>query len=621
VRRDLGETARNWWRRHWRDLAWTWVVGLAVSVAVTLASFWGYVVPGETQILDLLQRLQRDRDAPEVVIVAVDEASFQAVGARQPVSRRHLASVLRGLQRSGAAVVGLDIILDTPTTDDDDAALARAIVDFADGGTSRVVVATIPSLAPPFATPEFRAVVPGGSPDGPRDADDHIVRNVQLLLARTDEAGRTSFEPAFSLVVADRVLGPERDRLARVVEAGAGPLPLARWQPDRQDFTADAPPLEVSGAETRRINFVGRRGSFATVPSHVVAAAGESEAHVAEDNPFRGRIVLVGETFTASRDNQPTPYGAMDGVEIHANVVHMLLTRTILVPHHWARALALQALFVTGAGLVLVLLPGKLGKVVCFLGAVLLSVPASYRAFERGGHVLSFVLPVFAEGYMRKYKGARQGDLVRRTAERIGLGAPTRPAVPRPSGAARDVSVLVADVVGATDHLASLPDGEASRFLEEFAGAMRDPILARGGSFEGPIGERTVAVFDAADHVQAAVRAALELRAALHRLAERWGGPEPGSRGALVCVATGAIRETGAGVGPRALLGEPLSVASRCEGGQAAKEMTVLVTEETFKRLARRLRVRDYPDRGVDAPAAVRLFEVEAFESEGDSPG
>jgi CHASE2 domain-containing sensor protein/class 3 adenylate cyclase len=617
----LGETARSWWRRHRRDLAWTWAVGLAVSVAVTLASFWGYVVPGETQILDLLQRLQRDREAPEVVIVEIDEASFHSLGARQPVSRRHIASVVRGLQRSGAAVVGLDVILDAATTEEDDAELARAILDFADGGTSRVVMVTTPPPSGPFATPEFRAAVVGGSSEVPRDADDHIVRNVQLLLLRADASGRSAFEPAFSLVVADRFLGPERERLGRIADAGAGQLPLARWLPDRQEFTGDAPPLEVIGTEARRINFVGRRGSFATVPSHVVAAAGDADVPVAKDNPFRGRIVLVGETFAASRDNQPTPYGPMDGVEIHANVVHMLLTRTILVPHHWARALVLQALFVGGAGLVLVLMPGKIGRLVCFLGAVLLSVPASYRAFERGGHVLSFVLPVFAVGYMQKFKGAGRGDLLRRTAARIGwTGAP--PEAPRGGAGARDVSVLVADVAGVTAHLETLTDTEAARYLEEFACAVRDPIAAEGGSFEGPIGERSIAVFDTAsrDHAEAAVRAALGVRSSLQRLGERWGAGQPVGQNGIVCVATGAIRETVGPASPRARLGEPLSLAARRDGGEPIKEMTVLVSEETFKRLARRLRVHDYPDPAAEgAPPAARLFEVEALDPEGGS--
>jgi adenylate cyclase len=613
-----GETARGWWRRHRRELAWTWTVGLAVSVAVTLASFWGYVVPGETQIFDLLQRLQRDREAPEVVIVEIDEPSFQSMGARQPIPRRHLASVVRGLQRSGAAVVGLDVILDAPTTEEDDDALAQAIRDFSDGGTSRVVVIATPPLAGPFATPEFRGAVASGSSAVPRDADDHIVRNVQLLLVRADaKGGPPTFEPAFALVVADRFLGPERERLARVVDAGGGPLPLARWVSERQEFVRNAPPLDVNGAEARRINFVGRRGSFATVPSRVVAAAGDTEAPVAADNPFRGRVVLVGETFAASRDNQPTPYGPMDGVEIHANVVHMLLTRTILVPHHWARALGLQALFVVGAGLVLVLLPGKLGKLVCFLGAVLLSVPASYRAFERGGHVLSFVLPVFAEGYMRKYKGGGgQGDVIRRTAARIGL-VKVPAAAPRAALAARDASVLVAEVPGVGSHLQTLGPAEASRYAEEFAGAVRDPIAAEGGTLEGAIGERSVAVFDTTsrDHAQAAVQAALGVRAALRRFGERWGSGQPVGQGGSVCVATGTIRETVGPEGSRALLGEPLAVTAR--GGEAAKEMTVLVTEETFKRLARRLRVRDYPDPAADGPAAaVRLFEVEAFDPE-----
>lgn len=49
--------------------------------------------------------------------------------------------MIRGLQRGGAAAVGVDITFGTPTTPAADGALARAILEFGDGGTSRVIVA------------------------------------------------------------------------------------------------------------------------------------------------------------------------------------------------------------------------------------------------------------------------------------------------------------------------------------------------------------------------------------------------------------------------------------------------------------------------------------------------
>lgn len=117
-----------------------WAVGLAAALVVSVASALGYLEGWQAQGLDLLQRLQGRRLPHDVVVVAVDEAAFEGLGRRQPISRRYLASVVRGLQKSGAAVVGIDITLATPTASPDDAALARAIREFSDGGLSRVVL-------------------------------------------------------------------------------------------------------------------------------------------------------------------------------------------------------------------------------------------------------------------------------------------------------------------------------------------------------------------------------------------------------------------------------------------------------------------------------------------------
>lgn len=121
--------------RRLRRLCQLWVTGAAAAVAVTAASALGWLEPLQVRTLDLVQRLGGQRFPPEVVVVAIDEAAFEKLGARQPIPRGYLASVLRGLDRSGAAAIGLDIALSVPTTAADDEALARAIRQF--GGDER----------------------------------------------------------------------------------------------------------------------------------------------------------------------------------------------------------------------------------------------------------------------------------------------------------------------------------------------------------------------------------------------------------------------------------------------------------------------------------------------------
>src|SRR5262249_20011686 len=118
-------------------------------------------------------------------------------------------------------------------------------------------------------------------------------------------------------------------------------------------------------------------------------------AVVSADNPFRGRIVFVGGTFPESRDFYATPHGELPGVEIHANVVHMVGTRTFVDPAGWFLALALQLVIVSVAAVLLVLLTPMVGTIVTLAAGVVVGFPASYIAFARGHHWVDFMLPIF----------------------------------------------------------------------------------------------------------------------------------------------------------------------------------------------------------------------------------
>ena len=72
---------------------------------------------------------------------------------------------------------------------------------------------------------------------------------------------------------------------------------------------------------------------------YAVGATGQSAA---DDNPIHDRIAVIGATFTESRDGFPTPEGLMYGMEIHAYILHSLLTRTYIQPIAWGKSLLLQ---------------------------------------------------------------------------------------------------------------------------------------------------------------------------------------------------------------------------------------------------------------------------------------
>ena len=111
-------------------------LGVLASAAVALVTSLGYFSGYQGTALDLFFWAQGRARAPEIVLVGIDDAAFQRLNERQPLPRDYLAGLIRGLRKSGARAIGIDIDLRRPTEAADDRALAAAIVG-ATGRTKR----------------------------------------------------------------------------------------------------------------------------------------------------------------------------------------------------------------------------------------------------------------------------------------------------------------------------------------------------------------------------------------------------------------------------------------------------------------------------------------------------
>jgi adenylate cyclase len=557
-----------------------WAVGLAASVLVTAASSLGWLESWQARGLDLILRLQGRTLPAEVVIVAIDDRAFDGLGRRQPLSREYLARVMRGLQRSGAAAVGVDILLASPTTADGDGALARAITRFGDERGSRVVLAgPLPPGQAPLARPEFLATVTQASPDVPQDQDGIIRR----IAGRVPQPGGAL--PALAVAVAERA--------GATMPEGAGEWP---------------------------INYIGPARSFLTIPSDAVAALGDSDTPVAADNPLRGRIVLVGGTFAESRDFYPTPHGMMAGVEVHANATHMIATGRFIRPSGWLVGLGVSAAVVLAAGAVFLALPPLAATLACVAGAVAIGVPASYLAFQRGGYWVDFLLPVVATCLTglgtdflarRRLRDSFGRYLSRELLAQVSRGTGLR-------GERREVSILFSDLRGFTTLSETLPPEAVAARLNEYFDAMTAAIFAHRGMINDFVGDAVMAVFGAPvpdpEHALHAVQSAAAMERGLDELNRRWAeeGLPPLRMG--IGVHTGVVFAGNVGGAQRikyTMIGDPVNVASRVEGLNKDLGTTILVTEQTLAAVGERARVKDRGPVAVKGRAEpVRVYEV-----------
>jgi adenylate cyclase len=316
---------------------------------------------------------------------------------------------------------------------------------------------------------------------------------------------------------------------------------------------------------------------------------------LATDNPLRDKIVLIGAGFQDSRDFFYTPYGLLSGLEIQANIIHTLLTRSEIRPAQRILAFGLLAGFGVATSLFVTLLSPTMVTILS-LGAIpLLLIPLSYLAFSYLGVWVDFVTPLIA---MRWGSTAAEYFEARRVRKSLGdyVGWEVAKQIVQQdeslSGEKREVSVFFADMRNFTTLCEGLaPEQVVARMNELFA-MMGKIIAAHNGSIIDFIGDAVLAVFGAPKehprHAHAAVQAALEIVRGLEALnsdlQER--GIEPLRIG--IGIHTGEVIAGIIGTGERKkfdVTGDAVNIGSRVEGLNKELGTTVLATRETIDKV------------------------------------
>ena len=587
------------WRERRTRLLQLWGVGLAAALLVTGASARGDLEGLQARSLDLLMWLQGRtlHSVSQVVIVAIDDAAFENLGRIQPISREYLARLITGARRADASVVGVDVALASPTSPAADRALAQAILDWNDDGQSRVVLLDSLPRQGRLRREALEGRVPLAAAEVPEDRDG-IIRRVVPVVPRGSGIGAPSL--GFALV----------RRLVEWDPAGAAGLP------------ADVP---------LKINFVGPAGTFIPIPGDAVAALANPGTEVAADNALHGRIVLIGGTFKEGGDFRRTPYGDMSGVEIHANVVHMIMTGSFIRPSGWLTSLALQLGVVFVAGLVMATVRPLRGTLICLVGALVLGVPASYLAFSRGGYWMDFLLPVIVTCLLglgaeamarRRFRAAFTRYVSREVADRIQADPGSL------AGERREVSILLSDLRGFTTLSESMPPERMAARLTEYFDAMTAVIFAHHGMVNDFVGDAIMAFFgaplDDRDHALHAVQSALAMERAVQELTRRWEAEGLPILRMGIGIHTGPVfagNVGGTGKVKYAVVGDAVNVTARVEGLNKDFGTVVLLTDATRVAVGDSLELKDRGPVSVKGRREpVRVYELLGMREAGSPP-
>ena len=543
----------------------TLLLGGLLGALVVGASLGGLLEVAELRALNALFVLRGPRrTATPIVIVTVDEDSFDELNLAWPWPRALHGRFLDIVSRGHPAAIGIDIVFAEPSAQGpaDDGRLAGAVAR-----AGNVVLAAARTVAQNelftkvelrVPTSQLRAGAAGfGLVNYDIDPDGNV-RQARLEYRLEGER----FE---SFVRRLYALGVRAGLPARPLPAGDAFL----------------------------VNYRGGPRTFPWIPYYRVL-----DGEVSPE-AFRGKIVLVGAVTPILHDAFSTPFApanGMPGVEIHANALDTLFQGIPVRPAPRAAALAASL----AAAVAAVWLTRRLRPLRAFF--VLAGVGLAGWALAVGLFVLwhawaAAVAPTLA--LVLAYGTTVVVEFVREQREKRRLSRFFSPAVLREivrhkddahlGSSRRLVTVLFSDLRGFTSMAERLEPEQVAEVLGEYLTELTEIVFRHGGTVDKYVGDCVMALYNAPfeqrDHAAQAVRTALAFQAATQGLSARWEARLGISIRSGVGINTGeAIVGT---LGSRQRLeytavGDTVNLAARLESITKDFDAPIIISESTW---------------------------------------
>lgn len=597
------------------------LLGLCLLLPLMALRIWD---PAPLEILRLkvfdLYQLASPRQpvAAPVVIVDIDEQSLARIG-QWPWPRTVVARMVDRLRLAGVAAIGLDVAFPEPDRSspgvyadslmdvapeivealralpDNDSVLAAAIA------RTRLVLGqsgyhrprTDDAGPPP---PEVPLAIIGEDPRPYLHRFPTLVRNTPVLeQAATSRAvftlvpgldGVVRSVPAF-LVVEGRIVPSLAAELLRVA-SGGNAFAIKTDSAGIRSFI-------VAGVEVPTDRHGHLWVHYALERPEIYVSAGDLLAGEVAGERLAGKLALIGSSAVGLLDIKATPLQqSIPGVEVHAQVLEMILSGDLLQRPHYALGAELIILAAVSL-LIIALVPIFGATLTMLLGAIAavallatswflftvegLLIDVAYPSF---GSFAVFALLVFAN-YLRE-EGRREQvrrafrhylspalvDQLANEPDRLVLG-----------GERREMTVLFSDTRGFTALAESLQKQPEVliRLMNRLLTSLSAEIMASNGTIDKYMGDAVMAFWNAPiadpDHARNACRAALAMAAALERLnaeirAEAaTGAAETTALRIGVGINTGLCVVGNMGSEQRfdySVLGDAVNLASRLEG-------------------------------------------------------
>jgi adenylate cyclase len=613
---------------------------------------------------------QYDPGKPQdsVVIVGIDDESLKALG-HYPINRQFYATALQNLEKDGAAAVAFDIGF--PDKGDGDAAFHDALV-----ATKLPVVLAYGAGG---LEPRSGRMVQTG-------IDEIPIKAFRCADQQQDPVDGACRQPLPNVVLASSDLSLDLDGVVRRIPLAVEPVCYGRHTCSTQvidtfgaaayrlgqfgstfqtapDLTVDggratfgtAWSAPVDGSGSILINFSGPPGNFDHF-SHYVSFAKVVDGTVSADF-LKDKTVLIGAyNLTGVNDAQlvPTSFSlqhteAMNGVEIHANVVQMLLNAIPLPPNPsrfltaeppWVLLLLLLVLsLATAVGVARVtVLWGLLGTVVALV--LFTFGMAALSAFQNWVPDLFHPWLAIALTYsgVTAYRFLYEDREKRKVTNLFGHYlkpeivaelAKTRGGVDDilRGGERRDISLFFVDIRGFTSMSESMAASDVTEVVQMYLDHLSGIIFTWDGTLDKYVGDEIMAFWNAprpqADHALLAVRCAYDCINRAPELQQRLlaKGLPPISWGVGINTGPAVVGNMGSRSRLQyTALGDTVNTAARFCAHAPAFE--VLIGQQTYDMCRDYIAVDLVPGVQLKGKSAetFRIYQVTAIRESPDSP-
>ena len=533
---------------------------------------------------DLLFRIRGVKQpSGEIVIVAIDDFSFNWTGYQWPWPRDYLAQIVDQANAGGARVVGLDVFLFDPAPDPtQDEALARAL------GEAQYAVSNMQIFRPDefqvtlrLPLTKYQEVLDGIGIAGIIRSEDAIVREAQVADFYSEQ---TYYNWAFE-----------------VSRAYLGTGQPSNLTPYNLTFNGKRFPLSQGNM---LINYSGPAETYT-----YYSAANVADGITLEENPdaFRNKIVLIGATTITLQDVHPTPFSSNEttpGVEIAANAIDTIINgRYLRASPPWVSLViivlaALVATWLTRSRqpgrTILFLTVAMLGY--AFIGFMAFIITKTYLPFTAPELMLflGVVLPTLEQAVSQELEKRRVRNMFSRfvSPEMVDQLITTQDINSLNKRA--NLTILFSDIRGFTTLSEKLAPDEVVALLNPYLEAMTEIIYKHGGTVDKYEGDAILAFFGEPDpypdHAARAVRTSVEMRTVLEKLRNQWAQEGRAREGFEMGVGlnSGDVFVGLLGSEQRinyTVIGDNVNLAARIQDLTKTYKWPILVSEATYRQV------------------------------------